>query len=394
MARLRSALANLGLIGLSLGLCAVVVEIAARAVVARAAPAPEGPHRPISRYHPKLGWDKPPGGEQRIAREEYDVVVRINSKGLRGPELDYAKPAGTRRVLILGDSFGEGYYVAEEASARAVLESLLKTGSTCRYEVVNGATAGYSTDQEYLSFEEEAYKYAPDLVTVFFYYNDLYYNTTGVGTGGKPKPRFDAEGNRLILRNVPVPRPTGDEQTSVGAPRPWRGSVALRLLSDRTAASPRLHAGLARLGLVEPRSGEPFREFWPWGLSHQAEVDEMWRRTAVILKALKESVESRGGRLAVLYVPARFEVNEDALGVADRQMGVRRTRERIVTRLKATCGAIGIPLVDPREALRRTESAGNRAYFPKDGHWNEAGNAIIAHALLPVAKQLAPCPTP
>src|SRR5262245_9174348 len=283
----------------TLALCAAVAEVASRIVVGRR-PVAAAANRPISRYHPTLGWDKPPDGDMRITRDEYDIHVHINSKGLRGPEREYAKPAGIRRVLILGDSYAEGYYAEEEQTARAVLESRLNK-SCGRFEVLNGGTAGYSTDQEYLFFENEGKRYAPDIVVVFLYYNDLYYNTTGVGTGGKPKPYFEEDHGQLVLRNVPVPRTDAD--TRVGGLRPCRGSVRPAPLRRAHAdVSPQLNRTLAWLGLVEPVSNEPFREFWPYGLGHRDEVEDMWRRTALILRTLKGSVEAQSGRLAVLYV--------------------------------------------------------------------------------------------
>lgn len=118
----------------------------------------------------------------------------------------------------------------ERKSARAVLEELLGSNSECgSVEVINGSTAGYSTDQEYLFFESEGHKYDADLVLVFFYYNDLFFNTTGMGTGRKPKPFFDVDGDRLTLRNTPVPRlDAGRSET-----RPFRGSQVARPRSCR-----------------------------------------------------------------------------------------------------------------------------------------------------------------
>jgi hypothetical protein len=390
VARLRSFLGSLTLVVLSLALCAALLEAAAR-VAARRRPAEPG--RAISRYHPMLGWDKPPGGAMRITRDEYDVFVAMNSKGLRGPERDYEKRPGTRRVLFLGDSFAEGYYVDEEGSARALLEGSLNGDGGCqRHEVVNGATAAYSTDQESLFFDVEGRKYSPDLVIVFFYYNDLYYNTTGIGTGGKPKPYFDVEGDTLVLRNVPVPK---TENTAERGARPWRGSYALRMLGERTVnASPRLHRALARFGLVEPVSTEPFREFWPYGLGHRDEVEDMWRRTAVILKALRSQVEASGARLAVLYVPSRLEVNDEALRLTEERYRIplSKTRNAIANRLRRTCEILGVPMIDPRPPLRAAETGSAPAYFPGDGHWNAVGNRIVAGELLGFVRQALPCP--
>ena len=46
---------------------------------------------------------------QEVGRSE--VPIRTNSLGLRSPEVEYDKPAGTTRILVLGDSvaFGWGY---------------------------------------------------------------------------------------------------------------------------------------------------------------------------------------------------------------------------------------------------------------------------------------------
>jgi hypothetical protein len=190
-----------------------------------------------------------------------------------------------------------------------------------------------------------------------------------------------------------VPEP-GEDRRQRGV-RPWRGSVALRLLSNRTSErDPGLHRTLAAVGLVEPASRDPSREFWVYGALHREEVDAMWERTAAILAALRSSVQQAGGRLAVLYVPSRMEINEEAFEITSERyrMGLKQTRDRVVDRLGSLCEELGLPLLDPREALRGVESSGRPAYYPRDGHWNEAGNAVVAHELAPLVRRLLPCP--
>lgn len=400
MKLLRPTLFNLSLAALSLAAMVVGFELAARSFVkyqawkSRRFPA----QPPISRYHPVLGWDKPPGAEQWIRRPEFEVRLKFDSHGLRGPERGYEKPAGTRRVLILGDSFAEGYYVNDEDSLRAVLEGLLSGGACGRMEVLNAGTIAYSTDQEYLYFQTELYRFQPDLVVLMFFYNDLYYNASPVGPGGESKPYFVLEDGRLALRNTPVPAPGGGQpnrqEPGMGEPKPWRGSVALRLLSSRTVDSnPSLHAYLARLGLVEPVSADPSRELWPFGPGHRQEVDEMWRRTEAILAALKDEVEARRARLVLLYVPVRFEVNDEVWEVTRRRyrMGPRWDRHVVFDRLKAIGDRLGLVTVDPRETLRRAESSGNPAYWSRDFHWTAVGNAVSAHELLASARSALGC---
>ena len=381
--RLRALAANLAVAALSLGACCAVLEMAARVVVHRWRSQPGAIRDPILRYHPTLGWDKPPGAEGWIRRPEYNVHLAINAHGLRGPDRGYEKPAGVRRTLLLGDSFTEGYTVAEEETVRARLEARLGGAGCGRHEVLNGGTAAYSTDQEYLFFLEEGARYAPDVVVLLFFYNDL----VGDTPGGLDKPRFEVVGDQLVLHNSPVPAPPAPRREARAfALKPWRGSVALRLLSDRTSgANPRLHRFLARLGLVEPETDEAMpEELWPFGPGHKAEVTLMWRRTRAILAALKEAVESRGARLLVFYVPARFEVDERAWDLTRERYGMGRRwwrPEKVLEGLREACGALGLPLADPRERMRAAEDAGRATYFVRDGHWTAEGHALAAQVI-------------
>jgi hypothetical protein len=96
-----------------------------------------------------------------------------NSRGLRDArEFPYAKPAGTLRVLVLGDSHTQGYEVRQEATFSAVLERYLARRGV-RAEVLNAGVSGFSTAEELAYLENEGYKYQPDVVVLGFYANDF-----------------------------------------------------------------------------------------------------------------------------------------------------------------------------------------------------------------------------
>jgi hypothetical protein len=385
MARLRSSLSNAALGLVVTALLLLGIEGVARLLVSRATARPHTTRGSIVRFHPLLGWDHPPNAEAWLHRPEYSVFLKFNSKGLRGPERPYEKPAGRFRTLLLGDSFTDGYTVAEEKSVRARLESELAGRGCAGNEVFNAGAIGYSTDQEYLFYNLEGRKYAPDAVVVFCS-NDLYYNTTGE----QGKPYFDLDGETLVLRNSPVPPPDRGGWVRSPEDRPlkvkaWKGSMALRLLSERTqAGNPVLHRFLARFGLVEPTKVEkvPY-DMWPMGKDHPKEVGEMWARTAAILKALKGATEADGARLLLFYIPDRSEVNDRAweLTRAMYSLGPRWSRDRVLERMKKTAAEIDVPLVDPREPLRAAEQGSTPAHFQEDGHWTEVGHAIAAREI-------------
>ena len=385
---------------MSLLLTLAAIEAAARYAVRQRLSRPFTTRGSIVRYHATLGWDKPPGAHAWLHRPEYSVYLEINSHGLRGPDRDYAKPAGVVRALLLGDSHTEGYAVPEQRTVRAALERELNRGGCGRREVLNGGTIGYSTDQEHLFFVEEGRRYSPDIVVVLFGWNDLYFNTTGE----QGKPYFELEGDTLVLRNSPVPPPRDGPwlrtpETRQPTLNAWRGSMALRLLSDRAAAgNPVLHTWLARLGVVEPSKGKlPVpKDLWPIETGHEAEVAEMWRVTTAIFRELKRSVEAGGGRLVLFYIPERGELSDRAWELSLQQyQGARKTwrRGRILERLRQLSDELAIPLVDPSAAMAKAQAGWRPAYFPEDGHWTEVGHATAASeiARFLAAKGWLPC---
>ena len=99
------------------------------------------------------------------------VDVDINSKGLRDREFAYARTPGTLRILMLGDSFTEGWGVAVGDTFAKRLERLYAArGITA--EVINAGVGNYDTVMEVNYFLDEGHKYDPDIVVLNFTFND------------------------------------------------------------------------------------------------------------------------------------------------------------------------------------------------------------------------------
>lgn len=153
------------------------------------------------RYDQRLGWRNVAGWKATTL----DQVLTINSRGLRDREYPYTKPVGTRRLLVLGDSFTWGYGVADDEIFTEVLERRFQEKRQ-PWEVLNTGVSGWSTDQEYLFLVDEGFRYQPDLVVLAFYtFNDPK-EVIASEQYGLSKPVF--LDRKLTLANVPVPRPS------------------------------------------------------------------------------------------------------------------------------------------------------------------------------------------
>jgi lysophospholipase L1-like esterase len=379
----RQRLAPLLLVVASTLLTLLVLEMAARLL--RRAEGGGKEATEIGRYHdydPILGWSKTPGARVVYRRREYTVEVAINSHGLRDPERGYEAPPGTARILALGDSFIEGYTVSLPQTVTQVLESSLN-GAGCPAQVINGGTAGYSNDQELLFYETEGHRYAPKIVVLFFFYNDVVYNDRQ-DYFGAPKPVFQMGQGRLCIHRVPVRRPTSpvrrEPSRETPAPSP---SALLDWVRERLwYGAPEAYDLIARGGMWRPMPRMETRlELRVYERRRVEQVEDAWAKTAAILASLEDQARARGARLLLVYVPSRLEIDDRTWRLTRRLYGWDEAgwdRARVAQRAKEIGARAGFPVLDLTEALRRGNEGGQKPYFTYDGHWSRAGHRLAA----------------
>ncbi|HJQ67657.1 MAG TPA: SGNH/GDSL hydrolase family protein [Blastocatellia bacterium] len=101
----------------------------------------------------------------------YDTgaLVSINSAGWRGKEFSRTKPAGTVRILGVGDSYTFGKAVDNDDIFLVRLERLLNEGGGSRYETINTGHDGANTYEELRYFKKhDMMGLAPDVVVIGF----------------------------------------------------------------------------------------------------------------------------------------------------------------------------------------------------------------------------------
>jgi hypothetical protein len=156
----------------SLAAALLAGEVLVRLVVG--APLPERLPILMMQANEHRGWEMVPNH----VHYTYQHAVHVNSLGLRGPELS-AKGPGEVRVLALGDSLVYGQGVAEDETLPAFLErALLERDRERDWTVVNAGHRAYDTFQELALLEELGPRIAPDVVVLFWYWNDLHERDT------------------------------------------------------------------------------------------------------------------------------------------------------------------------------------------------------------------------
>jgi lysophospholipase L1-like esterase len=100
--------------------------------------------------------------------------INTNSFGLRSPEVAVPKPAGTVRILLLGDSFTFGLRVADNETFGRQLEKRLRaTYGSNSIEVVSAGVISYCPLLEYLQYRHHLHVLEPDLVVLNFDMSDV-----------------------------------------------------------------------------------------------------------------------------------------------------------------------------------------------------------------------------
>jgi hypothetical protein len=381
--KLRSLFVNLSLLAVSTFLALLIVEVIVRI---SKTPAIIQTHQQLFVEHdPLLGWRKIPNATGVHATSEYTIEEQFNSRGLRGPEYPYEKSNGEYRILILGDSFAEGYTVPfDELFSEVLKRSLVHPNK--RVEVINAGTGGYSTDQEVIFFAMYGKKYTPDLTILLFYQNDVWYNGQARYWRGF-KPRFEfLENGDLSLSGVPVPLPGRSNAEDSGFRRLKRwlrtNLHTYQLVSESVKSSAALNAMAVKAGLVDKSESdfvpEEFRVFEK-GCSQR--LAELWRLTKALLLRLKDDTASVGSRLLIFYVPFRASIYYAEWEQMKREYGMKEGNwapELPGVVLQNICERHGLECLDPTELFKRTRE---RLYFVEDGHWNPVGHRTVGETL-------------
>jgi lysophospholipase L1-like esterase len=258
----------------------------------------------------------------------------VNSLGIQGPEPARPKPPGRKRLIVLGDSV---------AAPLDGFVALLAARLGDPWEVINAAIPGYTTYQERRLLERDLLSLRPDLVVLQYCLNDNH----------RFLHRFDAENRMLFTEDA---RRALIGSAGAGAWLARRSYLAFR-------------ARLAWLQVWSPRGRYPWEDQPDVAVAWQ---DDSWKPFAEHLAAMRDGVRGSGGRLAVMMVPYRPQLDPQVLAAGPTHVLKPQFR------MAGICDAAGVPLLDLYPILSRR---GGRDLYSDEYHFNPDGHRAAAEAL-------------
>ncbi len=355
------------------------------------------------RFLPVLGvkldrptrYTLPPNLNVHEEHLEYSYALRTNSQGLRSAEVPFDKPAGARRIVLLGDAQTAGVGVELEQTFGALLEQKLPNTT-----VINCGRPWANTLAQARILIHVGLQYDPDLVLLCVSADDLadmpsqdiediydvlprsrglterlWPNLHGAWAASVQRSRYtrEREPTGWLARMERIARSKKIAESEIER---WRRSVAGFPELVDAADLDRFNGNVMAFGL-----------FWRHSWSDALDIapghgEGAWKQMRAVLGALALEALSSGFALAVVFVPARVQYDrgyQDFLRGFGHNMTDRWLTEtsNFQIALGRWCGDQGIPFLDLTAAFRGHPFPGALS-TPHGGMLTAEGHRLVA----------------
>ncbi len=295
-----------------------------------------------------LGWRGRPNLSCVYRHALFNLVFPIeqNDAGFRDRDRSFAKPAGTTRVLCVGDSYTWAWGLDADVAYTRRLETLL-TGRGLDAEVINTGVPGYNTVQCLLYLRERGFAYQPDVVVYQASVNDFTANRISAPgfVWSSPWARLDADDAVEIDGTPLAPLSFPQKLKYHGA----RGSRLLYLLKSRRDFRKQI-AEQKAIGEIQGDMADAVS---------RVETSDV-RLFAALVRDMRADCAARGIRFVVL-------------------LDIPLTPDRRACLDEVCPKADILPIYDLMSA--REAATDTLAYMPHDGHWTLEGHGWVAEYL-------------
>ncbi len=353
------------------------------------------------------GWSYQSGLSYQLSNESERYWIKTNSKGLVGlAEHKYEKSEDTFRILVLGDSFMAAENVPAEKGFCRLLEEGLNKNSGKKIEIINAGVAGYGTDNEYLFYSNEGYKYKPDLVILsFLTANDIFDSSNELVKrfyGSNDKPYFDLDDREdLQLHNYPFERVSNTNALYIIKNYLRNNFKLYDVLGDNIKAQSYLSGLMLKIGLIKERPNvvDPLNipiPFQIYAKVYDNQWDRAWKITKKIILKLNEDVRKNNGNLFIVVLANPEQVHDFHWREITKKYKSMKIEEFDLEKpdaiMKQFCKENHLACLNLLPYFKMEADQNNVLLhaLPKDAHWNAKGYALAAKVVTENLKKQNP----
>lgn len=332
----------------------------------------------------------------RFKTDEWDVTYKINSFGLRDDEITLEKNGNIFRILLLGDSFAQGFGIEHKESFEAILETKLnELDLPKKVEIVNSGVFVYSPLVEYLYLKKRGLDFKPDMVILAFTITDFWDDRQRFN---ELKTVYQDLGEDQLWRLIEIAEAEFDFEkinTAAGerANLKFDRSRIVFLIKQWLRNNFRVYKTTA--DLIKKRDkvvqqdaifrGDPDKDLM--AIARGAEISDeawlsLWEIPMMNIKFMADLLSEKRIPFVVVTIPDATQVsslewsNRKALGLGTNY---QETRPPYQEELKKRLKNLNVEVVDLLLGFK--ESGLFPLYFANDNHWNSAGHKLAGEII-------------
>ena len=310
-----------------------------------------------------------------FSRANYSNFLVINSDGMVDREYPIAKPEGTFRIALLGDSFTASEYLPTVEKFEGILERELPKLLGKPVEVLNFGISAIETWNQLQIFHLKVAKYQPDITLLIFFWGNDIRDNVGQLKANSPNPLLDEYKAPLIRRIKEIRKNFNNalwnnsmlyqvartgygnlEQTIESWFNPEYIDQINRMIAGEDNHDNSSNSQPSVYNMVDTEYGDDDLFFWD---------SEGWEITRKLIIKLKTETEAAGSRLALLHFPSEGLVRSNIL----------LPHEKFDEFLEQ----YGIPHVSLFQDYYAFDDEDLRKHFiPGDGHWTVYGHQYVS----------------
>lgn len=294
--------------------------------------------------------------------------VRTNSIGMADREYPLAKPPGTLRIALLGDSLTASLYLPVEQQFKSIWEKALSAKFGRPVEIMNFAIDGTGTWEQLQMFHLRARPFQPDAVILAFFWGNDVWNNLASRDRGRANPLRDEYPEADALMRFRVAHRKSIRWL-------WNHSAAYQFLDvlktriqtrnsyERGLQPAAADAAPATAATPAPAAEVHYDPGFAWD-------SEAWSLTRELMAKLKAETAAAGSRLVVFQLPMLSQLDKP------RPLPYQALRDFLAAK--------GADNVDAFAQLEKLTPAQKRGlYLLDDVHLTAEGHRLFAQAVLP-----------